>query len=186
MTELQIGRNRSWIFKALRIIARKLNSETCELCSFLRGLSLKFRQDTKTGMYFWGKSWNGVLLDTAASDGGCRGPEKWTSVATASPISPTLCWSQGCCHHPRLKAEAGEESAPWILGCQVRQYVLNIFICPFNIIPPESTRELLQASSTCGFHLLPQRPCVLIKDLAVPVPEDPAMILGTSIFTTGF
>lgn len=99
-------------------------------------------------------------------------------------ISPALCWYQGCCHHPRLKSDAGKESAPWILGCQLRQYVLNILICPFNVIPPESTTEVLGTSSTYVFHLLPQRPCVL-QDLAVPVPEHPAVMRGTSIFTTG-
>lgn len=106
------------------------------------------------------------------------------SCCSPPPISPALCWYQGCCHHPRLKPEAGEETAPWILGYQIRQYVLNIFIFAFNVNRPESIRELLEASSTYVFHLLPQRPCVL-KDLPVPVPEDPTMIHGTSIFTTG-
>lgn len=58
------------------------------------------------------------------------------------------------------------------MWCQLRQYVLNIFICRFNLISPESTRELLEASSTYVFHLLPKRPCIL-KDLV----QDPRNLL---------
>lgn len=89
---------------------------------------------------------------------GCRGPEKWTSVAAAhSPSALHCAGTRGAAiHHPRLKSDAGKESAPWILGCQLRQYVLNILICPFNVIPPESTTELLGTSSTYVFISSPK------------------------------
>lgn len=62
------------------------------------------------GMYFWGKSWDGVLLDMAAKQPAPAGQHY-------SPHRPSAVLVPGVLPSPSAEAEAGEESAPWILGC---------------------------------------------------------------------
>lgn len=67
-------------------------------------------------MYFWGKAWGGVLLDTAAKRPAPAGQQP-------SPPRPRAVLVPGMLLSPSAEAEAGEESTPWILGRRLRQYV---------------------------------------------------------------
>ena len=65
------------------------------------------------GMYFWGKAWDGVPLDTAAKRPAPAGQQP-------SPPQPGAVLVPGMLLSPSAEAEAGEESAPWILGRRLR------------------------------------------------------------------
>lgn len=61
-------------------------------------------------MYLWGKPWDGVPLDTAAKRPAPAGRQR-------SPHRPWAVLVPGVLPPPSAKAEAGDKSAPWILGC---------------------------------------------------------------------
>lgn len=98
-------------------------------------------------MYFWGKAWGGVPLDTAAKPPAPAGQQP-------SPPQPRAVLVPGMLLSPSAEAEAGEESAPWILGCRLRQYVPKDLAL---MQPPSKSRAELPGSQRC-LHPLSQRP----------------------------
>ena len=61
------------------------------------------------GMDFWGKSWDDVLLDLTAKRPDPAGQQ-------CSPHQPGAVMIPGVLPPPSAEAEAGQESAPLILG----------------------------------------------------------------------